>query len=237
MKRWLWILYLVISLINYVLFLWVLPSSLVPYFQYAGIIGNGFFALRIGYKQPSKGVLILALFGTMVADLFLLFPGGNRILGTAVFVVVQGLYGWFLIDLLVSNQEGKIWKWGRAMGSLVILLVAWWISPEEIRLLLMVGGLYGVQLLFNVALALRLWKQVPWMAFGMVMFLGCDGLVALSSIQAYLPTSLASLPLIQVYFASSFPWIWFFYYPSQFFLVMTVVQPLKKKTVHHSLVS
>jgi hypothetical protein len=123
------------------------------------------------------------------------------------------------------------------MGSLVILLVAWWISPEEIRLLLMVGGLYGVQLLFNVALALRLWKQVPWMAFGMVMFLGCDGLVALSSIQAYLPTSLASLPLIQIYFATSFSWIWFFYYPSQFFLVMTVVQPLKKKTVHHSLVS
>jgi hypothetical protein len=147
----------------------------------------------------------------------------------AVFVVVQGLYGWFLMDQLVSNQEGKIWKWGRAMGSLVILLVAWWISPEEIRLLLMVGGLYGVQLLFNVALALRLWKQVPWMAFGMVMFLGCDGLVALSSIQAYFTHFACFAASYSVYFASSFSWIWFFYYPSQFILVMTVVQTFEEE--------
>lgn len=235
MKRQLWVLYLIVSLINYVLFLWVLPNSIVPYFQYAGIVLNAGVAFAWGRHASNHRVLVLALVGTVVADLFLLFPGGNRILGTSVFVVVQGLYGWFLMGLLSSNQERTIWRWGRALASIVIVLVAWWSSPQEVRLLLMVGGLYGVQLLLNVAMALRHAKRVPWMAFGMVLFLGCDVLVALSSMQAYLPSALASWSLVQSYYASSFHWIWFFYYPSQLLLVGTVQQLATKKMEPSSL--
>lgn len=229
MKRWIWNAYLLVSLINYFLFLFVLPYSFAPYFQYSGIVLNAIIALSFAWSKAYSKDLVLALVGTVVADLFLLFPNGNRIIGTAVFAVVQGLYAWFLHDNLSSNNEVKQWKMTRIILSFAILLFAWFIAPIEIRLLLMVGGLYGIQLVMNVVLSLRLSKKLPWMALGMVFFLGCDVFVALSSVQAYLPSAVASLPLIQAYYASPYNWIWFFYYPSQMLLVTTALWPRNKK--------
>lgn len=171
----------------------------------------------------------LALFFTLIADVFLLLINNYYIYGLISFIIVQQLYGIYLFS--VDKDKGK-----NIIGKLIIRLFVSAIATVIVSYVLYSGGIYLDALLIlcvfyfltfmqNLFLAVKEVVDNPQrtdllvFTIGIFLFILCDVNVGLSNMFYYIDLPLELLGIISKY---SFVLMWAFYGPSQVFISLAV---------------
>lgn len=167
---------------------------------------------------------VAALGCTVGADFCLvLCDPQQKLLGMIFFLAVQSLYALWLHG--VRPLRWLVWVRGAltALGAAVACVVL----GEKTDALALVSVCYYVNLIVNLAAALPLFKGMPLVPLGLILFLLCDTVIGLQEMSmGYLPIRDGSF-LHNLLFGS-FPLAWFFYLPSQVLLALNNRKPSAK---------
>ncbi len=214
--------FLFIQSIIYILLLLYSHQEIFSYLAYAGILLC--FCASLLWKKPfpHRHLISIALFGTLLSDLILLFFIEYRLPAMFIFSLVQLAYGAFLF--LVEDQKSFFSLFFRLVCILILEMIGLIILKERFDLLVAVSLFYFSNLLCNGFLALF---QKRWiLAAGFALFLCCDMLIGISEMRMMNLLSAQSIWYRVLDLPVNIFWV--FYLPSQVILAASVLF-LKKK--------
>ena len=214
--------FLFIQSIIYILLLLYSHQEIFSYLAYAGILFC--FCASLLWKKPfpHRYLISIALFGTLLADLILLFFIEYRLLAMFFFSLVQLAYGAFLF--LIKDRKSFFSLIVRILCILILEMIGLMILKDRFDLLVGVSLFYFSNLLCNGFLALF---QKRWMlAAGFTLFLCCDMLIGISEMR--MMNLLSAQSIWYQVFDLPVNIFWVFYLPSQVILAASVLF-LKKK--------
>lgn len=160
---------------------------------------------------------IAGLACTVMADLFLVvWQPQQQLWGMVWFLCAQCLYAVRLQRLSHSRILGIVRVALTGIGALVTVLVL----REKTDALAVISVCYYANLIMNIVQSMSIFKKVPLLAIGFVLFLLCDTVIGLQvAAGGYLPISEGSL-LHRIIFMDFFL-SWFFYLPSQVLIALS----------------
>lgn len=224
MKRyWKWIfllLWLILEIILYIHILFLpspFPSGVL---HFTSIVLAALFVFL--HKNTNKTILWLKLgfLFTLIADYFLTLQRTNQFEGTVFFLFAQITYAMILMDVHPTTRKQSLLI--RIILFVVLFGTAALLIARSFDALLIAALLYYGMLVSNAIIATIHFKHHPFLAIGLLLYIGCDTLVGLSQSAPYITLSETSI----WYFLLHFPidLVWFFYLPSQVFLALSVRQ-------------
>ena len=198
----------------------------ILFFQYSAIclcLITGLIAL-LRKKRIFNLYVFLALLFTLVADTFLvlLSPYLNyayQCIAMAAFSVCQIFYMLAILTIKKSKQEMWINLISRLSFLVVLQVVAFFIIGMKFDLLVPLSVLYFSQLICNIVLGFFHVRSYPLLAFGLLLFLGCDIFIGLGYLSNIL--GLPADHFINVVVTFPFNFAWLFYLPSQILLSLS----------------
>lgn len=169
-------------------------------------------AALAGSKSRDGRLVALCLCFTVGADWFLLVRDDHYTLGVGLFIIVQLLYA---LRLYCWRGRFSLLVWLR-----LALAVLWGVFSliEPTLFQLWCAALYFFNLCLNTleawAMKLKGPKSPPasHFAWGLLLFVCCDVCVGLWNVSLFLPAALAEFSRVGM---------WFFYLPSQVFIVLS----------------
>lgn len=219
-------LYLGLIIVFYLTFLYIDLfqkdlSYISTWIKYFSIILTFLFSFFVRYNPinlQDKNLLQMGLFLTVLGDLFLLVLDSHYLLGILLFSLVQIIYTARYSRKNYKPIAMKFFALGLLIFSIFMVLNSY-IGP--INFIIVASIFYGICFLYSLRWALALFKEKAFpkinrrlILIGMVFFLLCDLNVAIYNIlkETNKEGNLYIIPLIL---------IWFFYLPSQAFLVLS----------------
>lgn len=149
----------------------------------------------------------------------------QQLWGMVFFLAAQTLYAL----KLHRNNPGKGLIIARIALIVAALSVTILVLRENTDPLALVSLCYYANLIFNIIVALTLWKREKLFAIALILFLLCDTVIGLQvAARGYLPIAEGSI-LHRIIFMS-FNLSWFFYLPSQVLISICGSHPSKKCT-------
>lgn len=169
-------------------------------------------AALTGSKSQDGRLVALCLCFTVGADWFLLVRDDHYVFGVYLFIIVQLLYAYRLYCL-----RGKS---SRVFWLRLALAVLWGVFSliEPTLFQLWCAALYFFNLCLNTLEAWAMKVKDPGdppasrFAWGLLLFVCCDVCVGLWNVSLFLPVPLAEFSRVGM---------WFFYLPSQVFIVLS----------------
>ena len=224
--RFLKISYLVFILIQAILFINIIFIPQIPkvnIFEYISILLSLGFALFVFIKEKSTYALLIfvALIFTAIADTFLVCL--NSYLNEMTQTIAMGSFSlcqltyFVLIWMMTKN-------WRERFINLFIRTIIW-ITLEVIAILtlgsfynflIFVSLFYFSQLVTNIVFAFIHIKLNPLLAIGLLLFIGCDLFIGLSTLCDIF--ALSQSHFLYAFSHLPFNLAWFFYLPSQVLL-------------------
>ena len=161
--------------------------------------------------------IIAGLACTCMADLFLVvWQPQQQLWGMVWFLCAQCLYAVRLQQLSHSKILGIVRVALTGIGALVTVIVL----RDKTDALAVISVCYYANLIMNIVQSMSIFKKVPLLAIGFVLFLLCDTVIGLQvAAGGYLPISEGSL-LHRIIFMDFFL-SWFFYLPSQVLIALS----------------
>ena len=179
----------------------------------------------------------VALFFTVIADIFLLLTDTHLALGLVFFSTAQILYG-ARIFLNGRNKESSNGVTGdlkskSTFNALILqvtlrlttaaaVMTAVSIANGGFDWVLIMASFYGVNFLYNIIFALRNFKNDMLIAIGLLMFAVCDIMVLTLNLPQYTD--------ITINYTLVFTVMWIFYIPSQIIIGLSTAE---KRTRPH----
>lgn len=197
--------FILISLILYILFIFFSDHVPVIELEYIGILlclGMSFFI-----KGKYQILMRVALIFTAISDYLLLFTDVSYQISVLIFSIVHLIYGYKLLTYNF-NKVYLLIRIGLIVLTEVILLAIFGFD-----FLLVVAAFYFVNLLINVIFSFLYFPKNYLFAFGLLFFLCCDLFVGIRNSGNYL-----NLP---PYNFGIDP-IWLFYFPAQVLLTLSI---------------
>ena len=218
--------FLAIELLMLCLILWG-PGEYIKIFEYTSIVICFIFSLFFVCCSPKVWLTELALFFTSIADLFLeIVDPMIQTIAMTSFAIVQVLH----FARLFCELSTKKWKLVniivRASLILIFEIITVIVLKEKTDYLSVISIFYFANLLCNIVLAFFEFKKSPLLAFGLLLFLGCDvfiGLQTANGIYIDIPTTSILYKIIFVDFNIA----WLCYLPSQVLIATSVMNTNK----------
>lgn len=193
-------------------------TEYVDELHYTGIVLSFLFAigffLALQGKERKKGIVVLGMFFTCIADYFLILLNDYFVVGVLFFFLTQICYFLYL-SRECSSRERTVLVIRRvaivAAAGLLIML-----GIRQFSGLVLAVSFYIITFAGNVVIG---WKRYPKQLFsiGLVLFFCCDICVGLSN------SGLAKVEGVVVPYASVFRWlIYLFYMPSQVCIALSI---------------
>lgn len=173
--------------------------------KYSGII-LCFIYSTMNINKTKKSLISLALFFTLIADLFLLVLDKYYEIGVGVFIIVQIIYLIYLADLSKIYKDIIL----RAIIYLIILIVL--LIIKENALVTYLSAFYFINLICNIIKSFSKKNDYLILSIGLLLFSCCDICVGLYNILYEMYDSSGIINL--VYHITCYG-MWFFYLPSQ----------------------
>ena len=136
------------------------------------------FAFLFILQKKRNFVGFLALFFTMIADLYLVHFHDHQVLGTSAFCLAQLCYGYYIYLCFPNKKEGLISLISR-LGLFLVLFLISAIVTKSFHTLVIVTMFYFSNLLVNIVFTCLHFKKKPLLAIGFIFFLMCDLFVGL----------------------------------------------------------
>lgn len=215
------IFYILIMMSLYITFLFFDNHVSISKVEYAGIIACFTFVWIILINDLDIWLVRFALLFTLISDWFLVIKGDHQLLAVITFIFAQGFYAirlWFNED---SNNRKILHIYTRVILFIALELGALIILKKNFDGLVFASLLYFSLLLINVIIAFKNTNKNILFALGLLFFLGCDIMVGLSTIEDYLAIGESSL--IYKLLNAPIDLVWFFYFPSQTLLALSVL--------------
>lgn len=220
------ILFLSVNLSLYIAFMgFSLPREYIYYFL--TVLFSFLFTLIIRDYSLDAWLIRIALFFTVLADVFLVLLDGFYSLALCFFLIAQTSY---MTRMLISGEKKDKTIQLLSQGSVVVLMVLVAVSlfKKDTVIDIVLAAGYFALLVSNIFFAFRKSKTFPLFWLGLVLFCFCDIFVGLAVLGRY--TTLNPDSLIYKINHIPFNFIWFFYTPSQTILALTIIN--KKKSCH-----
>ena len=217
------LLFVLISLVLYVLFIFFPEYVPVIQLKYAGILFCFFFSFLIEGKKRDTYMVRGALFFTVIADLFLLVLTGYVLIGVSVFIIVQLLYG---IRLGLNYRTVNI----RLLIFFLFQLIGIFVF-ENYELFFFVVLFYIANLVANVLIAFGRYKFNEIFAVGLLLFLLCDIFVGLNNASDYIMITKGSI--WDVLLNLPIDLMWFFYFPSQVLITLSILTNKERRRLNN----
>ena len=164
----------------------------------------------------------IALFGTVMADLFLVVLDPMRQLPAMICFLITQLAYFTRILLKTKNKPLFITHIAvRCVLSCVAVVATAVVLGENADAVSLVSLFYFANLIVNVIFAFVELKKAPVLAIGLLLFLLCDFFVGMSMIGGYLPVNDSGL--MRFFVDPGFNAAWLFYVPSQALLASSVL--------------
>ena len=149
---------------------------------YGGIVLCLLTALVFLRKELQTVLQAGALAFTCAADLFLILLGKHRLLAMCFFLTAQMFYAARTLLYAKSKRE-KLYNVGaRAIGSVLISLIAALVLKEETNALIIVSLIYYVNLLVSIVFAYLHFGDNKLLPIGLTLFALCDVFVGFAEL-------------------------------------------------------
>ncbi len=207
----------------YVLFIFFSIHELVEPLEYIGILLCLGFSFLIYKKSIDTWIVRTALFITAIADIFLLLLNGYELIGVSIFTIVQLIYGF---RLMIMKKSKILIKLSIRLTLIVLFQIIAFIIIDHIDLLTIVTFFYFSNLFTNVLFAFYQYNINKIFAIGLFLLLCCDIFVGLNNSQGYIDITQTSM--INKLLHLPIDLMWFFYYPSQVLITMSILTTKNK---------
>ena len=190
--------------------------------RYTTVILVCLFCVSFAEKSLSFLFTQIALFGTVVADFFLVYLDEIQQLPAMIFFsVVQLAYFLRLYYEDINRTRRKAHVIVRAAISVAIILITLAVLGESADAVALVSMFYYANLALNAIFAFISFKKNPIFAIGLLLFILCDTVIGFSLIDEYLPLSEDSF--IYKIISPGFDLAWAFYLPSQALIAVSLL--------------
>ena len=164
----------------------------------------------------------IALFCTVMADLFLVVLDPMRQLPAMIFFSVTQLAYFTRILLKTKNKPLFITHIAvRCVFSLAAVIATAAVLGGGCDAVALISLFYFANLILNVIFSFISFRKAPVLAIGLLLFLFCDFFVGMSMIGGYLAVGEGGL--ISFLVSPGFNAAWLFYVPSQALLAISVI--------------
>ncbi len=195
-----------------------------------------FSLLFLDFKN-SKFVTQIALFFTVIADIFLvlLTPRTelNQSIAMTSFSIVQLAYLLIILSEQTNKKVNVVNLIIRTSLTILIIIITIIVLKEKINYLAIISMFYYVNLILNVVFSFINVKKSPLLAIGLLAFLLCDTVIGLQVASSSFITITNEFLLSII--NANFNLAWLFYAPSQVILAINAEnQPsisLSKKSI------
>lgn len=221
------ILYLTIQIPSFILSIFCNVSN-VNGFYYSFIVINFIFSLIILFYNKNKDNLItsIAIFFTLIADTFLVLLNNqlnyiNQVIAMFSFNFTQITY---YIKLLNYRNKLciKLIDYFRISIILLIIIISLFVI-KRFDLLAIISITYICLLFVNILESIKFFKINYLFTIGLILFFCCDILIGLANCSDYLLIKEGSL--FYKLLNTNIDLAWFFYYPSQIFILLSCIFP------------
>lgn len=219
--------FLVIEAILFALILFIPSVTNINPFCYISIVMCFLFGgfLFLSHRSKFALLVVIALFFTVVSDTFLVLLNKylcvtTQSLGMSSFLLVQVAY--FFAIWILTKDKRELWANIITRSALFIVLevVGIIILRSSFNYLTFISLLYFANLLTNIVFAFFHVKEKPFLAIGLLLFIGCDLFIGLQALCDMLGISSSSVFYQIVYYPFNFSWL--FYLPSQVLLACSI---------------
>lgn len=215
--------FLVLQTLLFISILFVPHLPMVNVFEYTSILLSLLFALFVWLRKNSMVTLLIfiALVFTAIADTFLVFlnPYLNEVtqsIAMISFSLCQLTYFFLIWKITQTHRERIINLSIRTIFFLALEIIALLILGSSYNFLIFVSLFYFSQLVTNIIFAFIHIKMNPFLAIGLLLFIGCDIFIGLSTLCDIL--TLSQSHFLYIFAHLPFNFAWFFYLPSQVLL-------------------
>ena len=164
----------------------------------------------------------IALFCTVMADLFLVVLDPMRQLPAMIFFSVTQLAYFTRILLKTKNKPLFITHITvRCVVSLVVVIITAIVLGDNCDAVALISLFYFANLILNVIFSFISFGKAPVLAIGLMLFLFCDFFVGMSMIGGYI--AIGDGGLISFLISPGFNAAWLFYVPSQALIAVSVM--------------
>jgi len=217
------LIFLILQTILFISILFVPHLPLINVFEYTSIILSLIFSLFVFLKKKNIFTLLIfiALIFTAVADTFLVFLNSSlnettQTIAMISFSLCQLTYFLVIWKVTTSQRERFINLVIRTIFFLALEVTAICILGSSYNFLIFVSLFYFSQLVTNIIFAFIHIKMNPFLAIGLLLFIGCDIFIGLSTLCDIL--ALSQTHFLYIFAHLPFNFAWFFYLPSQVLL-------------------
>lgn len=220
-------LFIILELIIYILLIFCdtsIPSRPLSF----SAIAIAFIFTLWKLRDHDRLLVALALFFTLIADLYLVLLDGSKTVAMLSFNIVQIVYAYRIIKYFKLKFSWQIHLVLRLIIICVGEAIALVVLKGTFDLVIFLTIMYFANLFLNMIFSIVHLKENWIFAIGLLLFVLCDIFVGLGELDGYL--TIASTNIIYLFVNSSFDWVWFFYLPAQVLLSISHFpnsQPLK----------
>ena len=200
------IVFILIELILFPFAVFVFPNNRI--LQYMGVVIAFIYSIYSSFKKDDQLIITIALFNTLIADLFILVLNKYIEVGMIFFIITQLVY----FFLIFKNEEKR--KAIIHLSSIGLLLIGSLTSviillKDNLNMVIIESCIYGTLLITNAIFSFTNFKLFKTVSIGLLLFIMCDLGVAYGFLK--------DMGLIYIEFISNLPfnYVWLFYLPSQ----------------------
>ena len=220
--------YLLIQISLYVTAIFLKTNLSIKYLEYSFIIINFISSviLTIFIKTSDSRLVSYALFFTLLADTFLLMINKYFTLAVTIFIITQIMYYLRLIDFRKIKKIIAL-DYVRLMLIIIMVVLSFIVLKERNDLLVVVTMIYFVNLIMNFFESIKYRSISSLFMVGLLLFIFCDIFVGLWKIDNYI--DIVENTLLYKIINLDFNTAWFFYFPSQILLLLSIFEVERKK--------
>lgn len=200
------IVFILIEVILFPFAVFVCPQNRI--LQYMGVVIAFIYSIYSSFKKDDQLIITVALFNTLIADLFILVLNKYIEIGMIFFIITQLVY----FFLIFKNEEKR--KAIIHLSSIGLLLISSLtgviiLLKDNLNMVIIESCIYGTLLITNAIFSFTNFKLFKTVSIGLLLFIMCDLGVAYGFLK--------DMDLIYIEFISNLPfnYVWLFYLPSQ----------------------
>jgi len=230
-KKFALIIYLIIQITLYITSIFLNIDIPTKYMYYTFIVINFAFSLWLLKKFRTIDAMIVsaALFFTMISDTFLVLIQNYKLIAMASFSIVQILYYIRLYSFRDVKNKVQLFDILRIVILMVVYTAALVIFKDKFDMLIILVVFYFSMLVINFIEGIKYFQKSKMFIIGLLLFICCDIMIGVSNGQGYLTINEESL--IYKLMNCGIDLGWFFYFPSQILIVLSILEIKREKNV------
>lgn len=178
------------------------------------------FLCFFDFKNQDVNLMQIALFFTVISDMFLVLLGGHQSIAMLSFSVVQITYAIRLLNYSTSKKENIINLCLRVFLTIVVEILVLAVFFKGFDWVLFISSIYATNMVLNIVFSFIHIKQNPLFPFGLILFLACDFFIAAACAAPYI--DIFNIPFFVKALSLPFDLAWLFYLPSQVLICLSI---------------